>query len=165
MNPNEQEIMHFIQELGFEVQREAIPQEEELDLSFLTLQLGEDQYKRKLHLQISLLEVEKKSFCQCFLPYPFQCKKEHFADLARCILLINKVAPLPGLGLSETDQMVLFQYIFPYSKQEFFDFFPLLISKILFIYEIYQPHLENIAVGKLSYEQLLNQAKEHLEAL
>lgn len=166
MNKSEwQEITGFLKNLEFSVKEETIQQDSGSSLSVLSIFLGSDSLKRDLYLQLTLLEMEKKRFCQCFLPFPFNCKKEVFPDLARLILLINKVSPLPGLGLSEIDQMVTFNYLFPYSRHEFFDFFPLLISKILFIYEVYQPHLENLAAGKISYEELLKQAKEHAEAL
>ena len=115
----------------------------------LLVSLGKDQKDRDQILEIS---TDDDGVMRFFTVLPFEVKEEVFDDMARLVLMINKVALLPCFGMSETDKCVTFHTVH-------FDVTPdrllFIISSIIYLFEIFSQKCEEIANGSINLAKML----------
>lgn len=96
-------------------------------------------------------------FLHLFLVFPIEVQEKFFADTARLMSLLNKVAVVPGFILSETDKTCVFRTLHLVSKE--FKHIDFLISAIAHSVDIFRSAIEDVASGKKSLKALLKEAE------
>lgn len=130
---------------------------------YLFVHFGTDRNGRNWIMQIRIIaqdvepeeeeaapEEHKEKFYQIqfMLPLPFETKESYFGDLARLILLINKLCTISGFELSEADRLVFFRYTYLVKKRQISEIvFTSIISTIMTLVDVFAPYLESVANG------------------
>lgn len=120
-----------------------------------------------------LLVVEKREFplfirtskdsdlVQLLTFIPRNVKAEAVPDLARLLHLFNRELDLPGFGMNEETGHVFFRCVIPFTKKKFdaaiLDAF---INSIEVVCKTFVPPIEAVAEGIITFEDLLEKARE-----
>lgn len=163
-----QSIKNSLRDNGLE--SSILNRSEEYPLDYLFVYLDSDSQDRDWTLQICLLkqtvqeeEYEEESFyhLQLLLPLPFEVQKEHFPNLARLILKINKTCSVAGFELSEEDNLLFFRNVH-LVKGEWVcpDLLLSLINYITDLMKNFSSLLEASAEGHYSFEQSLKEIEK-----
>lgn len=135
---------------------------------WLEIQAGKDYADRPIDLILLASAVERpdpsvkaRNFghrIQFRYIFPFTVPKERISEVARYILLINKMIEFSGFGLGENDGVVYYKHDLHSSiirVRE--DLLQGTFGYILFLIEGYGPALEALATGKKSLDQIMEE--------
>lgn len=98
------------------------------------------------------------------LPFPVQDKG--VADTARFLCFINKSIDLPGFELDEVERVIFYRHAFM-GKNDKVDAPSLmaLIGNTMMLLDLFSPHIEQIASGKITMNELVDKALEELKGI
>lgn len=159
------ELKHLAEFLNKqELECSTMKHTKEFPFDYLFVHFGTDRNDRDWIMQIRIIaqvvEIENEEThqkedqdklyqIQFMLPLPFETNETCFGDLARLILLINKLCTLSGFELSEADKLVFFRYTYLLEKNQISEWIlTSIISNIVTLSDIFAPYLESIADGK-----------------
>jgi hypothetical protein len=146
-----------------------IPRSDKLPCDSFFVALGEDYQKRPLILNIRIFEQEspqegKFIFLNYLITYPFGVHQPAFPDIARLILTLNKILPVPGFGLSEMDRMIFYHYT-QLSVNGKIDPEVILaqIAMIVHYVNVHAKAFEAVATRQKTLQQVLEEASAKIE--
>lgn len=171
-------LKNTLESYGFSVTE--IARSEKIPYDTLFIGLGEDYKSRPWILNIRLFEQDydmggeplaegtptKLYFLNFFITLPFTVFDPAFADLSRLILMLNKIIPVPGFGMSEMDKVVYYQYTYPSIDGKLDP--NLLLSMIAFIIHYINTHVETfeeVATRVKSLKTVLEESEKIVEKL
>ncbi len=151
-----------------------VPRSDKLPCDTFFVALGEDYQKRPLLLNIRIFEQEapkadgdgadKFVFLNYLITYPFGVHQPAFPDIARLILMLNKILPVPGFGLSEMDRMVFYHYTqFTVNGKIDPDAILAQIAMIVHYVNLHTKAFEALATREKTLEQVLAEAAAKIE--
>ncbi len=158
-----------------ELDGEIVPKSEKIALDILYVSFGLDDQDRDVLIQINMieqdlsghdtfiktkLEPKKYHIIQFFLPFPFLVEDEHIADIARLIFVVNKSLIFPGYEFSEVDRAIYYRYILMTSNGIDGRILLQIIGAISEFYETFADIFEDIALGRCSLIDVVNEIKE-----
>ncbi len=133
-------------------------------LNWLEIRMGVDEAKRPKTLVLLVIEKDSSSeqnfgyFIQFRYLFPFTVQKETIPEMARFILLLNKVIEFPGFGFSESDGKVYFRHdLHSCIKRINEDLLKGVLGYILFMIDSYGPVMESLAEKKKTLNQILKE--------
>jgi hypothetical protein len=133
---------------------EGIPQEVILQLKMVEHALEDVSQREKgtLHL------------LQFFVGLPFKVHEEKIDETIRFLCLINRSFEIPGFEFSEVDRVVYYRYVLMTSENSI----PSILIKnllgvIMFILDGFSTKIEDIAKGKRSLDEIIQEAIQENE--
>lgn len=153
-----------------------IPRSDKIPCDTFFVGLGEDYQKRPLILNIRLFDQAAESppdgapkklyFLNFFVTYPFGVHQPAFPDISRLILLLNKILPLPGFGLSEMDRVVFYHYTQLSTNGKVDpDFILSMIALIIHYVNVHAKTFEAVASREKTFTQVLEEASHSVDSL
>ncbi len=149
-----------------ELQASLFAANEEIPYDYLTLFLGNDDQNRAKTIEITtqkqIIDPTKESKLfrvQFSSKFPFDIAENSSNQTASLIVFLNRFLELPGFEMSEIDDHIFYRYVLLVNEPGFDEELILsIIGNILMILNLYSHALENVSSGKLSYNELLEQA-------
>lgn len=168
-------IEHFLKQSGFETHLEPPNDVAPFEQLFVSLGKDEKQYDKVLQIRLFVQSIpqgyfEKKTFQSQFLDFfialPYEVSEPAFGDIARLTSLINKILPLPGFTLSEIDKHLYYRYLYPTCDQTLStQDLEMILLTLIYQIETYSSSLEEVALGKKSYKQIVSEAETFSQSL
>lgn len=155
---------------------------EEIPFEQLLVLLGEIDEERPLILHIRLFGdiplvgeeegaeedpetawAKQLGFINFFIALPLTIQEDRVIDTGRVALMLNKVLPMPGFGVSEVDRAVFYQYT-SLIKSHTLDTDLLLgiLAMIVHLIDTHLPTFQEIAEGKKTFEELISEGEDIL---
>lgn len=170
-------IAKLLQSYEFEFTKQEAS--EEIPFEQILVFLGEIDEEHPLILHIRLLNdlamnggaapldedpesqwAKQLAFLHFFISLPIVLPKERLIDAGRLVLMINKVLPLPGFGLSEVDRIVFYQYTFLIKSHTVdSDLLLGILAMIVHLIDTNLPTFQEIANNK-TFEQLIEESRD-----
>ncbi len=170
-------IAKLLQNYDFEFTKQE--SSEEIPFEQLLVFLGEVDEEHPLILHIRLFndlplmeeseEVDDEelkwakqlAFLHFFIALPVVIPEERLVDAGRLALMVNKVLPMPGFGLSEIDRVAFYQYT-SLIKSHTVDSDLLLgiLAMIVHLIDTHLPSFQEIAEENKTFEQLIEEARQ-----
>lgn len=164
----EEDVLHTI---------EKAAKHQKLDVSFfkasqdvpydsLVVFLGADNQNRPYALNVTvqkqILDPKKESGLfrvEFKVKIPFKIEDFSFSQTSNLVALLNHFLDLPGLEVNEADRELFYRYVLLIDEKGINETLLIgLMGMIKFILDIHTPSLESVASGKMSYDELLEQA-------
>lgn len=157
-----------------------MPKSAQLPFDQLFISLGADDKERPWILNLRLFEQgfegdvstlaegtpTRMLFLNFLVTFPFSVVESAFGDISRLILMLNKILPVPGFGLSEPDHVVYYQYtLVSVDGKLDTDGFLTLIGLIVHYMQTHQQTLEEVATLEKSLQTVLIESAEAVERL
>jgi len=146
-----------------------VPPSSEVPFEQLYIILEADSQGRPRAMQLQYVPVEASAhgdhLLQIVSTLPFQYNAGLAGDVARMILLVNKILELPGFGLSEADKACYYHYVHICPKGEING--PLLLDLLpTFIHYVdeFGPVIEDIASGNKTHQEAIEEMLGELPA-
>lgn len=179
MKVDVKEIQKTLEEYDFQVKVQE--RTEEVPIDQLFIYLGEDEQNRPLVLHLRIFKqhfqheptdnpetevsFHELHFLNFFIALPFSVKEESFGELARLVLMINKVCAIPAFGLSEVDKMVYYQCTHLCEEEEMNP--DLLLTMIALIMQQIETQLqtfEEVSTGKKTLKSVIEEANKLIQS-
>lgn len=157
-----------------------IPRNDKLPYDTLFVGLGDDFKGRPLILNIRLFEQAyegdgtsladgtptKMYFLNFLVTLPFIIFDPAYPDLSRLILMLNKVLPVPGFGMSEMDKMVYYQYTYPSINGKIdSDLILTFLALIIHYVNLHGPTFEDVGTRVKSLKTVLEESAKVVDEL
>jgi|GEM_PF-4280822 len=161
------EVEEFLKTKGIASQ----PQEKTDSIPFeqLYVPLGADYDKRPLTVQLRIIENPTDEgengpthyLLHTFFAFPFKVDKKTIQDTARLTNLLNKVLIMPGLMLSEADEVVAFHHVNSGTTKGInSDVIEFIIMNIVYLVDVFMTTIEDVTNGKKTFEAVVEEAKK-----
>lgn len=174
------DIQKTLESYDFQVKLQE--KNEEVPIDQLFIYLGEDDQDRPLILHLRLFKqrfqqeangkpenevsFQELYFINFFIALPFAVEEKMFGDLARLVLMINKVCAIPAFGLSEVDKIVYYQCTHLCEEDEMNP--DLLLTMIALIMQQIETQLktfESVSSGQESLKSVIEEANRLMQSL
>ncbi|MBS0635258.1 MAG: YbjN domain-containing protein [Verrucomicrobia bacterium] len=115
----------------------------------------------KAQFPLFIRELHDGELVQLLTFIPCNVDKNHAADLARLLHMLNKELDMPGFCLDETSSTVFYRLMMPTLKKEFQPhILEALINTSQMVCKSFAAVIEALAVGAMSLDEILKKAQQ-----
>lgn len=153
-----------------------MPKSSEIPFDQLYVALEVEGFDKEVILQLKMVEHALEDpaqrgegtlhLLQFFVGLPFKVREEKIDETIRFLCLINRSFEIPGFEFSEVDRIVYYRYVLMTSENSISTILiQNLLGVIMFILDGFATKIEDIARGKRSLDDIIQEAIQENEVV